>query len=378
MISRKEFLTMAGMASIAAVLPTGSVSAALANNENLAPLDKTSNPLLRAPLKHMLGLGGVAIGNGMNINSDRECYDAMEAAWNLGVRYYDTSPWYGYGLSERRFGHFLFNQKREDYFLSTKVGRLLYGDRNYKIPNGSPWKGKSYLNYEYDFSASGVRRSIEDSLNRMGLSYIDYVFVHDLDGENSEINWLERFNECKKGAFPELIRMREEGIIRGWGLGVNRIDPILKTIDESDPDIFLSAQQYSLLEHGDAVKRLFPAALKRNIQIVLGGVLNTGFLAGTPRYKYLESEVTPELIKKRNQLEAIALKHNVDLRTAALQFAYAPKAVTSVAVGAHTKEQIIENINSLSITIPESFWKELKEKNLIIQEAETKVRKISI
>jgi D-threo-aldose 1-dehydrogenase len=382
-MNRRNFLSATALASLAAFIPSG--INAIGRGRTI--LNSKTDNLVSGSIKseknnemkkmgHMFGLGGVAIGNGMNLNTDEQCRETLEAAWNLGIRYYDTSPWYGFCLSERRFGNFLFNQKREDYILSTKVGRLFHGDKNFKIPDPEMWKGKSPFNYKYDFSASGVRRSIEDSLQRMGVSYIDYVFVHDLDAENHDIDWLEKFEECKKGAFPELIRMREEGIIKGWGLGVNRIDPILKTINESDPDIFLSAQQYSLIQHEDAVKRLFPAAENRGVQIILGGVLNTGYLAGTPRYKYKISEVTPEVFMRRNLIQQVCDKYKVDMRTAALQFAYAPKQVTSVAVGARTKEQITQNVESLKVKIPFAFWEELKEKGVIIPEAEITVREI--
>lgn len=322
-------------------------------------------------LQHSFGLGCVAAGNGMKLHSDEEVKQTLQTAWDLGVRYYDTSPRYGNGLSERRLGQFLFNQPREDYVLSSKVGRLFWGDPGYSYPEDAFWQGKTYENFHYDYSASGVRRSIEDTLNRMGLPYLDYVFVHDIDSFNSDIDWQEKFKECEKGAFPELSRMREEGMIRGWGLGVNEVEPIMRALQASDPDISLLAQQYSLITHQEALERLFPEAKKCNMQIVLGGIFESGFLAGKDRYAYKPENVTAELREKRAKLDAIAKEYRVDLRTASLQFALAPDAVTSVLVGASTPEQIQQNIDSLTVQIPDGFWQALKDNNLIMAQADT-------
>lgn len=326
-------------------------------------------------LEHLFGLGCVAAGNGMNLHSDAEVAQTLQTAWDLGVRYYDTSPRYGNGLSERRLGQFLFNQNREDYVLSSKVGRLFWGDPGYSYPKDTFWKGKTYENYHYDYSASGVRRSIEDSLNRMGLPYLDYVFVHDIDARNSDIDWEEKFKECEKGAFPELTRMREEGIIKGWGLGVNEVEPIMRALEASSPDISLLAQQYSLIKHEDALERLFPKAQKCEMQIVLGGIFESGFLAGKDRYAYQPDNVTAQLREKRAKLNAIAEEYNVDLRTAALQFAIAPSAVSSVVVGASSPKQVQQNIDSLTAEIPDEFWQTLKQNGLIMEQAATKVER---
>lgn len=336
----------------------------------------TPNP--DSKLSHAFGLGCVAAGSGMNNNSDEQIHKALQQAWDLGVRYYDTSPRYGNGLSERRLGRFLFTQNRDDYVLSSKIGRLFWGDPAYNYPEDTFWKGKTYQNYHYDYSASGVRRSIEDSLNRMGLSHLDYVFVHDIDSRNSDIDWEVRFKECEKGAFPELVRMREEGIIRGWGIGVNEVEPIIRAMQVSDPDISLSAQQYSLIKQADSINRLFPEAKKRNMQIVLGGVLESGFLAGKDRYAYQPDNVTPELVAKRDKLQKVADDFNVDLRTAALQFATAPEAVTSIVVGASSAEQVQQNIASLQVDIPQEFWQQLKQQGLIMQQAETDIKPLQL
>lgn len=328
----------------------------------------------RVELNEKLGLGGVAIGNGFKVMSDEQAQKTLEAAWEAGIRYYDTSPWYGLGLSERRFGHFLHNQNRDNYMLSTKVGRILTPTD--EIPE-TLWKDPSPFDYRYDYSANAVRRSIEDSLQRMGVSRIDYVFIHDLSPDhNAEYKdgttWKDHFEVAKKGAMPELTRMREEGIIKGWGLGVNTIEPILKTLEETDadPDIFLSAIQYSMVDHKDSLDRLFPAIEKHDVGLIAAAPFNAGLLSGHERYNY-SGEMPEEKIKKLNGIKECAKKYDVDLATASLQFSYAPEVVTTVLAGASKPEQVKANASAFDVKIPAEFWSELKEKGLIDKRAET-------
>lgn len=313
----------------------------------------------------LFGMGGVAAGNAFHESSDAEIEGALQAAWEEGVRYYDTSPWYGLGLSERRFGYFLRNQPREDFTLSTKVGRLLTADKDFELKRGI-WKGKLNFSYRYDYTADGVRRSIEDSLQRMGLPYLDIVFIHDLSPDNGDMKqeWVKYFEEAKKGAMPELTRMREEGIVKAWGLGVNTLEPALQTIEAADPDIFLSATQYSLIKHEDALNRLFPACEKRGISIVSGAPLNAGFLAGVDRYDY-DGAFPAGVKEKRDRILAVARRHGVALRTAALQFAAAPAVVSAVIPGIRNAAQAVQNAESFRASIPAAFWEELKAERLI-------------
>lgn len=354
MTNRREFIS-GGLASTLA-LASLPLSQAFLNFAQAASASPYTVP-------HTFGLGGVAIGNAVKVTSDEEARGALEAAWKSGERYFDTSPFYGFGLSEQRFGHFLDDKKREDYILSTKVGRVFYPSSN---PRETMWKEPSKFDYKYDYSASGTRRSIEDSLMRLGIQSIDVVFIHDLSPDNKDLgkDWLKHFEVARQGAMKELSKMRSEGIIKGWGLGVNEIDPILKTLDVADPDTFLSANQYSMLKHEDALNRLFPVCEKRNIKLVLGTPLNAGCLAGRDRFNW-DGKFPDEMKEKRKQMMEVCKNHKVDLRTAALQFALAPKVVSSIIPGARTKEQSAENANSMKVKIPEAFWKELKEKKLI-------------
>lgn len=313
------------------------------------------------------GLGGVAIGNGFRVSPDEEAEQALAASWDAGVRYFDTSPWYGLGLSERRFGHFLDGRKREDFVISTKIGRLLVPDPQFKH---GMWKGDLGFNYRYDYTAEGTRRSIEDSLQRLGLSSIDIVFIHDLSPDNGDMKdkWTDFFDIAAKGAMPELTRMRDEGLIKGWGFGVNTIEPILKALEVSDPDIFLAATQYSLMKHEDSLARLFPACEKHGVSIVVGAPLNAGFLSGLDRYDY--SGTIPEGFKeKRAKMHRLAETHGTDLRTAALQFTAAPAIVAATIPGARNAVQARENAASMKATITADFWAEMKQEKLIAENA---------
>ncbi|WP_051403655.1 aldo/keto reductase [Pseudoxanthomonas sp. J31] len=321
----------------------------------------------RPPAK--LGLGGVAFGNGFAAASDAQCEATLAAAWEAGVRYFDTSPWYGLGLSERRFGHVLHRHPAEEYVLSSKVGRLLTGTSG--PLQETMWVEPAPFRYRYDYSAAATRRSVEDSLNRMGVSQLDVVFIHDLSPDNEQdlgMPWERRFTEAAKGAMPELTRMRAEGLIKAWGFGVNRPEPALAALEEADPDIFLLACQYSLLDHARALHETFPRIAARGASVVVGVPLLAGYLAGRDRYLY-EGEVPDWAPGKRARVQAACDRHGVDLRTVALQFAAAPDVVAAVIPGARTPEQVRANVASMAVDVPSALWAELKDEGLVEREA---------
>jgi D-threo-aldose 1-dehydrogenase len=334
---------------------------------------KQEKTLSATPVKYKIpyniGLGGVPIGNEFTAVTDTEAQDTLEAAWDFGVRYFDVSPWYGLGLAERRFGQFLHNKNRGEYVISSKVGKLLRASKQAIKTNPFPLAGSPNI-VEFDYSAGAVRRSIEDSLQRLGIDSLDIVFVHDLSPDNKylEGKWLDHFEIARRGAFPELSRMRDEGLIKAWGLGVNTPEPILAAMKVSDPNIFLLASQYSLIDHEYALKNIFPQVRKKDISLVMGSALNAGFISGSNRYNY-GHEMPAEFVAKRNRLTAIANTYGVDLRTAALQFASMPDIAAAVLFGARTAEQAIENVRSMEIKIPGEFWAELKHEKLIAEEA---------
>ena len=263
--------------------------------------------------------------------------------------------------------HILSDQPRDEYVLSTKIGRVL-------TPTGKApktmWQAPSPFAFKIDYTAEGARRSIEDSLQRMGLPRIDIVFVHDLSPDYFGTEWTEHFEVAAKGAIPELTRMRDEGIIKAWGFGVNEIEPCLRTLEAADPDIFLLATQYSIVHHEDALNRLFPKCEERGVSIVVGAPLNSGYLAGRDRYNYRPG-VPSEIKKRGDRIGAIAKEHGKDLRTAALQFCNAPSVVCSVIPGASTGQQVIENALSITSALPTEFWAALKREKLIAENAPT-------
>jgi D-threo-aldose 1-dehydrogenase len=314
------------------------------------------------------GLGGVSLGNEFNKHTDKEAERTLEAAWDLGVRYFDVAPWYGFGLAERRFGHFLHNKKRNDYLLSSKVGKLFKASKNNRHAEIYPLSD-SPNDIVFDYTADGVRRSIEDSLQRLGVDSLDVAFVHDISPDFAYFpnGWEEQYEIARKGAFPALSKMRDEGIIRAWGIGVNTPQPILKVIDDTDPDVCLCARQYSLIDHANAVNEVFPAVRKKNVSLVIGSALNAGFISGSARYNYGKEnfKIPAAVIERREKLRTVAARYGVDLRTAALQFSAAPDVAVALVVGARSDRQIQEDFNSLHAKIPSQFWVELKQLGLV-------------
>jgi D-threo-aldose 1-dehydrogenase len=366
--SRRDFLGIAAAGSALAAngVFSGATSAAAADRSQAGGRVGRYVP----PVK--FGLGGVPLGNEFEVVSDEDAYYTLEAAWNAGVRYYDVAPWYGLGLAERRYGNFLHNKNRDEYVLSSKVGKLLKASPHNDAKSNFPLS-PSPNNVIFDYTADGVRRSIEDTLQRMGASRLDIAFVHDLSPDNKLLptSWLEQFEIALEGAFPTLSKMREEGIIKGWGIGVNAPEPIIRVMQEADPDVCLIASQYSLIEHANALNNIFPVARQRNVKFVIGTALNAGFISGRPRYNYGKTSwnIPHQYIEKRERLRAVAAQFGVDLRTAALQFSAAPDIAAALIVGAHTEAQVLANVSSMQTIIPPEFWAELKRQSLVDQNA---------
>jgi D-threo-aldose 1-dehydrogenase len=381
MSTRRDFLNFgvkgSAMAATAALLPQAwSAQVDTGDGRNMNSMansaDRNSGVHYKPPFR--FGLGGVPLGNEFAVVTDKDAYAILEAAWSAGIRYYDVSPWYGLGLAERRYGNFLHNKNRSEYVISSKVGKLLKASKTSKGRELFPFS-PSPNDVTFDYTASGVRRSIEDSLQRLGIDSLDIAFVHDISSDNKLLptNWQEQFEIALKGAFPELTRMREEGVIKGWGIGVNTPEPILRVFSEADPDVCLMASQYSLIDHKNALGQLFPAVRKKNASLVVGSSLNGGFISGSPRYNYgKESYKIPvEFLKKRTRLREVAANHGVDLRTAALQFSAAPDVAAALVVGASSEQQILADYTSMQTKIPAEFWVELKAERLIEQNAPT-------
>jgi D-threo-aldose 1-dehydrogenase len=318
------------------------------------------------------GLGGVPFGNEFAYVTDEVAYATIEAAWEAGVRYYDTSPWYGLGLAERRLGTFLRKQTRSEYVLSSKVGKLLTASRDNNAKQYFPFT-PSPNNLHYDYTADGVKRSIEDSLQRLGIDALDVVFVHDLSPDNPWLPgpWEEQFEIARTGAFPALSALRDQGVIKGWGLGVNSPEPILKLMDVADANICLLARQYSLIDHANALHQVFPKARERGMAFVVGSSLNAGFISGSARFNYgkWNYKIPAGAIEKRAKLRAVAARYGIDLRTAALQFSIAPDVAAALVVGCSNAQQVLADYTSLKTEIPHAFWSDLRAEGLIESDA---------
>jgi D-threo-aldose 1-dehydrogenase len=380
MNTRREFLNLAVKgstitAAAAFLLTTASAQDNTGDGRSMDIMkNKTSSGNVHYKPPFKFGLGGVPLGNEFAVVTDKDAHAIMEAAWSANVRYYDVSPWYGLGLGERRYGSFLHNKNRSEYVISSKVGKLLKASKTAKNREYFPFS-PSPNDVTYDYTASGTRRSIEDSLQRLGIDSLDIAFVHDISADNKYLptSWQEQFEIAEKGAFPELTRMREEGLIKGWGIGVNTPEPILRVLQVADPDVCLLASQYSLIDHKNALNQVFPAVRQRNASLVIGSSLNAGFISGSPRYNYGKEayKIPAEFLEKRKRLREVAGNHGVDLRTAALQFSASPDVAAALIVGASSEQQILADYTSMQTKIPAEFWAELKAQNLIEQNAPT-------
>ena len=380
MNTRRDFLGLAvkgsAITAAAAFLPrTASAQDNAGDSRSMDIMEnKTSSGNVHYKPPFKFGLGGVPLGNEFAVVTDKDAYSIMEAAWSAGVRYYDVSPWYGLGLAERRYGRFLHNKNRSEYVISSKVGKLLKASKTAKNREYFPFS-PSPNDVIYDYTASGTRRSIEDSLQRLGIDSLDIAFVHDISADNKYLptSWQEQFEIAEKGAFPELTRMRKEGLIKGWGIGVNTPEPILRVLQVADPDVCLLASQYSLIDHKNALNQVFPAVRQRNASLVIGSSLNAGFISGSPRYNYGKEayKIPAEFLEKRKRLREVAGNHGVDLRTAALQFSASPDVAAALVVGASSEQQILADYSSMQTKIPAEFWAGLKAQKLIEQNAPT-------
>ena len=317
---------------------------------------------------HAFGLGGVAIGNEFQFATDDQAEATLAAAWDAGVRYFDVSPWYGLGLAERRFGRFLASKPRSEFVISSKVGKLLRASRDNQAKKYFPFTTSPNTPH-FDYTAEGVRRSIEDSLQRLGLDRLDIVFVHDLSPDNKFLpdNWETLWPVAEKGAFPALTRLRDEGVIDGWGMGVNCPQPILRCLEVADSDVHLLASQYSLVDHANAVEELFPKAREKGVSFVVGSALNAGFLGGAPRYNYGDANTLIPADKRERlaTLRAVAGRRGVDLVAAALQFSLAPDVASALIVGTASPAHVLADHAALRAKIPPAFWEELRSAGIL-------------
>jgi D-threo-aldose 1-dehydrogenase len=324
-------------------------------------IEEQSRHSMRDIVPGPLGFGAAPLGNLFARVTDEQAEQTLSAAWEAGVRYFDTAPLYGAGLSEQRIGRSLARYPRDAFAISTKVGRLLIPDPS--VPEAQHgYVGGLPFRVEYDYSADGVRRSIDASLMRLGLDRVDIVYIHDIAQDTHGDDWLGQYAIAVEGAMRALSRLRDEGVIGAWGLGVNRVEPCLKALHDADPDIFLLAGRYSLLDTS-ALDELIPACDTRGVRLVIGGPYNSGLLAGGTTFEYADAPA--EMLQKRDRLASYCERFGVDLKAAALQFCKAPRPVASVIVGARHAAEVRENCAAVTAAIPSDFWAALKSDGLI-------------
>lgn len=321
-------------------------------------------------LPSRLGFGAAPLGNMFRDIPEREALDTVEAAWKDGIRYFDNAPFYGAGLAEIRMGEALAGKPRDEYVISTKVGRVVLdevedvsardqGEKSGVFAHGRPNKVVN------DYSADATLRSIEDSLKRLKTDRVEIVFVHDVAQDFYGDDWLGVFETARKGAFKALDRLRDEGVIKAWGLGVNKVEPIelLLDLQSARPDAFLLAGRYTLLDHDRALQRVMPKVAERGLGIVVGGPYSSGALVGGPNFEY--APATPAILDKVAKIKAIADRHGISMKAAGLQFSLANPAVAAVIPGASRPGRIAEDSAALAEKVPADFWRALRKAGLV-------------
>ena len=319
-----------------------------------------------------LGLGTAPLGNLYAAISDDQAHATFQAAWDIGVRYYDTAPLYGLGLSERRLGRFLTTRPRDDYVLSTKVGRLLKVCPPHRHTGIGKWFDVPARQEVYDYSFDGIMRSLEFSLERLGVDRIDLLLAHDLDifTHGSAEKRDHYINAFMEGGYKACLALRDQGVIKAIGAGINEWQAAQTLAERGDMDIFLLAGRYTLLEQ-EALDSFLPLCVKRGIGIVIGGAFNSGILAtGAVEGAWYNYDPAPEPILARvRRLEAVCARHNVPLKEAALQFPLAHPAVVSLIPGAKSSAEAQSAAELYRADIPHGLWAELKSEGLVRQDA---------
>ena len=308
-----------------------------------------------------LAFGAAALGNLYTEVDPAEAEAALLTAWDAGIRYFDTAPHYGLGLSERRVGAALRQRPRDSYTLSTKVGRLLEpvpdatGD---DLANG--FAVPANHRRVWDFSADGVRRSIESSLERLGLDRIDVVYLHDPDDHPAQ---------ALDQAYPALERLRAEGVVGAIGAGMNQSALLTRFVRETDVDAVLLAGRYTLLDQ-DGLAELLPEAARRGVSVVVGGVFNSGLLADPrPGASYDYAPAAQPLLERALRIQAVCERYGVPLRAAALRFPTGHPAVRSVLVGMRSAAEVRDAVAMAGLRVPGELWQELRAEGLLPQEA---------
>lgn len=321
-----------------------------------------------------LGFGGAPLGDLFDPVSETQAQDTLQAAWDAGIRYYDTAPFYGYGKSEHRLGHFLRQQERKDFVLSSKVGRVLTATRNLDSFDKGGWIGGLPFDYRFDYSYDGIMRSWEDSLQRLGLNSIDILLIHDLDSffHDSEQRFSAHLNQLITSGWRALDELRSQGLIKAVGTGLNRMGALPRLIDAIDPDLSIVAMPYTLLDQ-EVLEEEFPLCEEHDVRIVIGAVFASGILVAGPtegaRYAY--DTASPEILEKTHRIQEVCQRHDVPLPAAAMQFPLGHPLVSAIIPGAMEPGHITTNAEWFQHQIPAEMWAELKTEGLLREDAPT-------
>jgi D-threo-aldose 1-dehydrogenase len=320
-----------------------------------------------------LGLGGASIGGLFRPVTDRDARTVIEHAWSIGIRSFDVAPLYGYGTAERRMGDVLAGRPRDDFVLSTKVGRLVRAvgevqpgdDLDHQAIDGRDdayYPGSAGRRIVFDYSYDGVRRSVEASLQRLGLSRIDILYIHDPDS-----HWREAID----GAYPALEQLRADGVVRAIGAGMNQSEMLARFAQETDMDVLLVANRYTLLDQG-ALAELLPRCLERGIAVMVGGVMNSGVMVDPrPGSRFDYGPAPAAVVERGRRIAGVCARLGVPLRAAAIQFPLAHPAVTGLIAGVRTPAHLDDYPASLRMPIPAALWDELRAEDLIAAGAPT-------
>ena len=316
-----------------------------------------------------LGFGGAHLGEIYQRLSESEAQAALAAAYEGGITYFDTSPWYGRGLSEHRVGHFLHGQQRGSFVVSTKVGRVLSRPDDPDSFDSGPWTGGLPFEIRFDYTAEGIARSYEDSLQRLGLARVDLLLIHDLDIRHHEriekvLAYLDQLSEA--GGWSVLEGLRREGEIAAIGAGINELGMIPHFLDRFDIDFFLVAMPYTLMDQ-DVLGEEFALCVEREVGIVIGAPYASGILAAgsgeEPMYGYLPAD--EGAITKVERIRAVCDRFEVPLKAAALQFPLGHPSVASVIPGPVSAAHVGENLAMVRVDVPPELWEALKSEALI-------------
>ncbi len=314
----------------------------------------------------VLGLGGSTIGNLYRPVSERDATATIESGWRAGIRYFDTAPLYGSGLGEHRVGRVLGQHRRDRFVLSTKVGRLL---RPLEAGAGADMRSRNALPFaqSYDYSYDGALRSIEDSLQRLGLGCIDVALIHDIDAyHHGPQEQKRRYREAMEGAYPALARLRDEGVLKAIGVGTNDWRVCERCANDADFDCFLLAGRYTLLEQG-ALASFLPLYAREGIGVVCGAPFNSGILArgAVGAATYNDAPPPAAVRDKVRRMERVCKRHGVKMAAAALQFPLAHRAIASVLPGVRGPAQVERNLRLFRDAIPADFWRALVSEGLL-------------